>query len=203
MPGGARNGIPMRASRGAPPPRPHRPLALLALLPLALTLALALAGGGGGGGSEDGGGDGGGGGGSSGGRSDYDHDLRRGSYADAYYQVWRCATPRPGTYTTALAEAATDSWPSKSRYLAHNARLYLDEPGSGSRQRDRSDDVVREVPDASGRNYITSLPPAVASYELSCPRAVLATIRAETWHKGVSIHGERESFYKSDAYYGQ
>jgi len=128
----------------------------------------------------------------------YARDLNTGSSADAYYQVWRCSEPKPGVYTNAYAEASTDSWPSKSRYLAHNARLYV----NGSLKY-RSRDVKREVSNASWSNYITSISTVKASYELSCPQALVVTLEARTWHKGISIDDEREEFYKSDTYEGE
>lgn len=157
------------------------------LLLLLTTAALAGGGGGGGGGGSGGGG-----------TSYYVEDLRRGSGADGYYQVYRCSEVRPGVYTDAFAEATTDSWPSKSRYLLHNARLYID-----GRLRDRSEDIEREEPNYSESNYFTSLRPAVAEYEISCPRAILAEFEAKTYHKGIGIYGEREDFYDEYLYYGQ
>ncbi|MFN2322855.1 MAG: hypothetical protein ABR510_07840 [Trueperaceae bacterium] len=168
------------------------------LLALCLFLGSALAGGGGGGG---------GGGGTAPSdpkpsdpvptSSQFRSAVASGSAADGSYDVWACGQPSIGTYTTARGMASTASSPHKSRYLAHNVRLYV----NGSLVA-RSPDVVRRVSGASETNYISSLSPVSVSHRLSCPQALVATVQARGWHKAISIHGYSVTLYTSDAYYG-
>jgi len=163
-----------------------------------LVLALAFAGGGGGGGG--GGGDA---------PSDptptdptptlsqYRVGLTSGSFADAYYEVYRCSQPVPGVYTSLQAMASTSSGSFKSKYLAHNVRLY-----ANGNLVARSPDESRSVSGASETNFITSLNPVRASFSMSCPQAVVTTVQARGWHKGVSIHGHSHTLYTSDYFYG-
>lgn len=173
---------------------PARPLWLLAVV---LILGSALAGGGGGGG----------GGGTAPADptptdpapspSQYRTAVNRGSVADGSYDVWACGQPSVGTYTTARGMVSTASSPHKSRYLAHNVRLYVDGALVA-----RSPDLVQSVSGASETNFITSLNPSSVGHRLSCPRALVATIEARGWHKAISIHGHSITLYTSDAFYG-
>ena len=123
--------------------------------------------------------------------------VASGSSADGSYDVWACGQPSLGTYTTARGMASTQSSPHKSRYLAHNVRLYV----NGSLVA-RSPDVERRVSGASETNFVTSLSPVSVSHRLSCPQALVATVQARGWHKAISIHGHSVTLYTSDAYYG-
>ncbi|MFO8150566.1 MAG: hypothetical protein R6T93_09730 [Trueperaceae bacterium] len=129
--------------------------------------------------------------------SEYRIGLTKGSFADAYYDVYKCATISPGTYTDLRGMASTSSGSYKSSYLAHNVRLYA----NGSLVA-RSPDVERRVSGASETNYITSLAPVSVSHKASCPQAVVTDVLARGWHKGVSIHGHSHSLYTSDYFYG-
>lgn len=129
--------------------------------------------------------------------TEYRIGLTSGSYADAYYEVWRCATVSPGTYTSLRGMASTSSGGYKSSYLAHNVRLYA----NGSLVA-RSPDVERSVSAPSTTNYITSLSPVSVSHSVSCPQAVVTAVEARGWHKGVSIHGHSHSLYTSDYFHG-
>ncbi|MBW6457482.1 MAG: hypothetical protein K0A98_16490 [Trueperaceae bacterium] len=123
--------------------------------------------------------------------------LTNGSYADAYYDVYKCAKVSLGTYTDLRAMASTSSGSYKSSYLAHNVRLY-----ANGNLVARSPDVERRVSGASETNYITSLTPVSVSHTVSCPQAVVTDVRARGWHKGISIHGHSHSLYTSDYFYG-
>jgi hypothetical protein len=129
--------------------------------------------------------------------SEYQIGLTNGSFADAYYEVYKCATVSPGTYTDLRGMASTSSGSYKSSYLAHNVRLYA----NGSLVA-RSPDVERSVSGASETNFITSLAPVSVSYRISCPQAFVTDVHARGWHKGVSIHGHSHSLYTSDYFYG-
>lgn len=129
--------------------------------------------------------------------SEYRIGLTNGSFADAYYEVYRCATVSPGTYTDLRGMASTSSGSHKSSYLAHNVRLYA----NGSLVA-RSPDVERSVSGASETNFITSLSPVSVSYRISCPQAFVTDVYARGWHKGNSIHGHSHSLYTSDYFYG-
>lgn len=129
--------------------------------------------------------------------SQYRVGLANGSFADAYYEVYKCATVSPGTYTDLRAMASTSSGAYKSSYLAHNVRLYA----NGSLVA-RSPDVERRVSGASESNYVTSLAPVSVSHRVSCPQAVVTDVHARGWHKGVSIHGYSHSLYTSDDFHG-
>jgi hypothetical protein len=129
--------------------------------------------------------------------SQYRIGLANGSFADAYYELYKCATISPGTYTSLQAMASTSSGSYKSSYLAHNVRLY-----ANGRLVARSPDVERRVSGASATNYITSLAPVSASHRVSCPQAVVTDVLARGWHKGISIHGHGHSLYTSDYFYG-
>ena len=129
--------------------------------------------------------------------SEYRIGLRNGSFADAYYEVYRCATVSPGTYTDLLGMASTSSGSYKSSYLAHNVRLY-----ANGRLVARSPDVEHSVWGASETNFITSLWPVSVSYRMSCPQAFVTDVLARGWHKGISIHGHSHSLYTSDYFYG-
>jgi len=162
--------------------RPRHAAAVLAWL---LATALAFAGTGGGGGD----------GGTA--PSDYRIGLTNGSFADAYYEVYKCATVSLGTYTDLWGMASTSSGSYKSSYLAHNVRLY-----ANGNLVARSPDVERRVSGASETNYITSLTPVSVSYRVSCPQAFVTEVLARGWHKGISIHGHSHSLYTSDYFYG-
>jgi len=190
--------------------RPWRRVLGLALLVVALTAGQVVFAGRGGGTS----GGGGGGGGTSGGggatttpsvptASDYRGAIEGGSYASAYYQVYRCSVPSPGTYTEALARAVTSTNGMKSRYLSHNVRMLMQEHGGSMREVNRSSDITVDVSGASETNFVTSLAAAQVSYTVSCPRALLMTIEARGWHKGISIHGHSHSFHTRAVYWGQ
>ena len=129
--------------------------------------------------------------------SEYRIGLTNGSFADAYYEVYKCATLSPGTYTDLWGMASTSSGSYKSSYLAHNVRLYA----NGSLVA-RSPDVARSVSGASETNYITSLTPVSVSYRTSCPQAFVTEVLARGWHKGISIYGHSHSLYTSDYFYG-
>jgi len=129
--------------------------------------------------------------------SQYQVGLENGSYADAYYEVYRCSQPSPAVYTTLRAMASTSSGSYKSSYLAHNVRLY-----ANGRLLARSPDVARSVSAASETNYITSLNPVSVSHGMSCPEAFVATVQARGWHKGISIHGYSHTLYTYDDFYG-
>ena len=129
--------------------------------------------------------------------SEYRVGLANGSFADAYYDVYKCTTISTGTYTDLRAMASTSSGAYKSRYLAHNVRLYA----NGSLVA-RSPDVERRVSGASETNYITSLAPVSVSHRVSCPQAVVTDVRGRGWHKGISIHGHSHSLYTSDYFHG-
>jgi hypothetical protein len=123
--------------------------------------------------------------------------VAAGSGADGSYDVWACGQPSLATYTHARGMASTQSSPHKSKYLAHNVRLYVD----GSLVA-RSPDLVQQVSGASETNYVTSLNPVSVAHRLSCPKALVATIEARGWHKAISIHGYSVTLYSSDAFYG-
>ena len=127
----------------------------------------------------------------------YQAGLERSSFADAYYEVYRCSQPVPGVYTTLQAMASTSSGSYKSSDLAHNVRLY-----ANGLLRARSADVSRSVSGASASNFITSLNPVSVGFSMSCPEAFLVTVEARGWHKGNSIHGYSHSFYTSDFFSG-
>jgi hypothetical protein len=129
--------------------------------------------------------------------SQYQLGLTNGSFADAYYEVYRCSVPSPGVYTSLVGMASTSSGSYKSKYLAHNVRLYADGYLVA-----RSPDVEQKVSWASETNFITSLAPISVSYGVSCPKALVTTIRARGWHKGISIHGHSHTLYTSDTFYG-
>ncbi len=127
----------------------------------------------------------------------YRSGLANGSFADAHYEVYACATVAPGTYTSLWAMASTSSSGYKSSYLAHNVRLY-----ANGMLVNRSPDVARSVSGASATNFITSLSPVSVSYRMSCPQAFVTDVHARGWHKGISIHGHSHSLYTSDYFYG-
>jgi len=127
----------------------------------------------------------------------YQLGLESGSFADAYYDVYRCSQPSPGVYTFLRGMASTSSGSFKSRYLAHNVRLYA----NGSLVA-RSPDEARSVSGASETNFITSLPPVSVSHSVSCPQAVVTSIQARGWHKGISIHGHSHTLYTTDYFHG-
>lgn len=129
--------------------------------------------------------------------TEYRIGLTNGSFADAYYEVYRCATPTPGTYTDLRAMASTSSGPYRSSYLAHNVRLYA----NGSLVA-RSPDVERRVSSPSPTNFITSLAPVSVSHRVSCPQAVVTAVQARGWHKGISIYGHGHTLYTSDYFHG-
>ncbi len=129
--------------------------------------------------------------------SQYRSAVTSGSVADGSYDVWACGQPSLSTYTNARGQASTQSSPHKSRYLAHNVRLYV----NGSLVA-RSPDLVNQVSGASETNYITSLSPVTVAHRLSCPQALVASIQARGWHKAISIHGYSLTLYSSDAFYG-
>ena len=129
--------------------------------------------------------------------SEYRAGLTNGSFADAYYDVYKCATISTGTYTDLRGMASTSSGSYKSSYLAHNVRLY-----ANGNLVARSPDVERRVSGASETNYITSLSPVSVNYPVSCPQAVVTDVLARGWHKGISIHGHSHSLYTSDYFYG-
>jgi hypothetical protein len=129
--------------------------------------------------------------------SQYQLGLTNGSFADAYYEVYRCSEPKPGVYTNLIGMASTSSGSYKSSYLAHNVRLYADGDLVA-----RSPDVERRVSGASETNFITSLAPISVGYSVSCPRALVTTVLARGWHKGISIHGYSHTLYTSDTFYG-
>lgn len=129
--------------------------------------------------------------------SEYRIGLTNGSFADAYYDAWKCSQISLGVYTDLRGMASTSSGSYKSSYLAHNVRLYAD-----GRLVARSPDVERRVSGASETNYITSLSPVSVSHQVSCPHAVIITIEARGWHKGTSIHGYSHSLYTVDFFYG-
>lgn len=189
-----------------------RPL-VLALVSVTLASASVALAGTGGGGSGGSGGGGGGGGGTSGGGDDtapfvptagaYRSAIEGGSYASAYYQVYRCSVPAPGTFTDAIARAVTSTNGMKSRYLSHNVRMFIQEPGSSLREVNRSGDITVSVSGASETNFVTSLAAAQVTYTVSCPRALFMTVEARGWHKGISIHGHSHSFNTRSVYWGQ
>jgi hypothetical protein len=127
----------------------------------------------------------------------YRRQLEANSYSDVYYEVYRCSRVALGVYTTVVARAVTDSFPYKSRYLAHNVQLRIN-----GRFIDRSPDVVVSVAGASETNYRTSIPAATLQSSLSCPEAVVAHLVARGWHKGISLHGHNHSFHTSKEFYG-
>lgn len=129
--------------------------------------------------------------------SEYRAELQSGSRTNAYYETYACSQVSLGTYTTAHGMATTSSSPYKSKYLAHNVRLYV----NGTLVA-RSPDVAVSVSGASETNYITSITPVRVTERLSCPQAFVATIGSRGWHKGISIHGHSTSFYTSDSYIG-
>ncbi len=129
--------------------------------------------------------------------SQYRAELMSGSRTNAYYETYACSKLSLGTYTTAHGMATTSSSPYKSKYLAHNVRLYV----NGTLVA-RSPDVAVTVSGASETNYITSIAPVRVSDRLSCPQAFVATIGSRGWHKGISIHGHSTSFYTSHSYIG-
>ena len=129
--------------------------------------------------------------------SEYRIGLTNGSFADAYYDVYKCSQLSLGVYTDLRAMASTSSGSYKSSYLAHNVRLY-----ANGNLVARSPDVERSVAGASETNYITSLTPVSVSHQVSCPQAVVTTVEARGWHKGISIHGHSHSLYTSDFFYG-
>ena len=129
--------------------------------------------------------------------SQYRIGITNGSFADAYYDVYKCAKISVGTYTQLRGMASTSSGSYKSSYLAHNVRLYA----NGSLVA-RSPDVERRVSGASETNYVTSLTPVSVSHGVSCPQAVVTDVRARGWHKGISIHGHSHSLYTSDYFHG-
>jgi hypothetical protein len=129
--------------------------------------------------------------------AEYGSNLERRSHTSAYYQVYRCSRPTLGQYTTVFGRAITDSHPHKSRYLAHNVRLFIN-----GRLVARHPDIVHQVHGASEHNFITSIPVAEVSVEVSCPRAFILRVEAESWHKGISIHGSTHAFYTRDSFYG-
>jgi hypothetical protein len=102
--------------------------------------------------------------------SQYQLGLTNGSFADAYYEVYRCSVPSPGVYTSLVGMASTSSGSYKSSYLAHNVRLYADGYLVA-----RSPDVEQRVSGASETNFITSLAPISVSYGVSCPKALVTT----------------------------
>lgn len=127
----------------------------------------------------------------------YELALTQGSFADAYYEVYRCSVPSPGVYTSLRGMASTSSGSQKSSYLAHNVRLY-----ANGNLVARSADEERRVSGASETNYITSLSPVTVSYTVSCPQAFVTTVSARGWHKGVSIYGFGHSLFTYDDFYG-
>jgi hypothetical protein len=127
----------------------------------------------------------------------YELALTQGSFADAYYEVYRCSVPSPGVYTTLRGMASTSSGSQKSSYLAHNVRLY-----ANGNLVARSADEERRVSGASETNYITSLSPVSVSFSVSCPQALVTTVQARGWHKGVSIYGFGHSLFTYDDFYG-
>jgi hypothetical protein len=127
----------------------------------------------------------------------YELSLTRGSFADAYYEVYRCSVPTPGVYTTLRAMASTSSGSHKSSYLAHNVRLY-----ANGNLVARSADEERRVSAPSETNYVTSLAPVSVSFTMSCPQAFVTTVQARGWHKGVSIYGFGHSLFTYDDFYG-
>jgi hypothetical protein len=127
----------------------------------------------------------------------YELALTQGSFADAYYEVYRCSVPTPGVYTTLRGMASTSSGSQKSSYLAHNVRLY-----ASGKLVARSADEERRVSGASETNYITSLSPVSVSFTMSCPQALVTSVQARGWHKGVSIYGFGHSLFTSDDFYG-
>jgi hypothetical protein len=129
--------------------------------------------------------------------SQYRSGLAQGSKTDAYYETYACSQVSLGTYTTAHGMSTTSSSPYKSKYLAHNVRLYIDGTLVA-----RSPDTAVSVSGASETNYITSIVPARVSQRLSCPQAFVVVIGSRGWHKGISIHGHSTSFYTSDSYSG-
>ncbi len=129
--------------------------------------------------------------------SQYRLAVSSGSFADAYYDVYRCSQPSPGVYTHLRAMASTSSGSFKSRYLAHNVRLY-----ANGRLVARSADESRSVSGASETNFITSLPPVSVSHSVSCPQAFVTRVEARGWHKGVSIHGHSHTHNSTDYFDG-
>jgi hypothetical protein len=127
----------------------------------------------------------------------YRRQLESNSYADVYYEVYRCTRIALGQYTTVVARAITDSSPHKSRYLAHNVMLRIN-----GRLINRSSDIEVQVSRPSETNFITSIPAASVQMSMSCPEAFLATFVAQGWHKGISLHGHGHSFHTSKAFYG-
>ena len=127
----------------------------------------------------------------------YQLGVTHGSFADAYYEVYRCSVPSPGVYTSLVGMASTSSGSYKSSYLAHNVRLYADGYLVA-----RSPDVQQWVSGASATNFITSLAPISVAYSVSCPKALVTTVLARGWHKGISIHGYSHTLYTSDIFYG-
>jgi hypothetical protein len=127
----------------------------------------------------------------------YKVGLTNGSFADAYYEVYRCSDPSLAVYTNLRGMASTSSGSYKSSYLAHNVRLYADGYLVA-----RSPDEAQKVSGASETNFITSLSPVSVGYSVSCPKALVTTVRARGWHKGISIHGYSHSLYTSDYFCG-
>jgi hypothetical protein len=127
----------------------------------------------------------------------YRRQLESNSYADVYYEVYRCTRLSLGQYTNVLARAVTDSSPHKSRYMAHNVQLRIN-----GRLINRSRDIEVTVSGASETNFITSIPTATFQTAMSCPEAFLATFLAQGWHKGISLYGHNHSFHSSKVFYG-
>lgn len=128
---------------------------------------------------------------------EYRVNLERGSFSEAFYEVYRCSRPMLGQFTTVVGRASTNSHPHKSSYLAHNVRLFID-----GRLVARHPDVVRQVHGASEHNFITSIVVAEVRVDISCPRAFIVLIEAEGWHKGISIHGHTHSFFTYSSFHG-
>jgi len=128
---------------------------------------------------------------------EYRRQLEANSYAEVYYEVYRCSKVSLGVYTNVIARAVTDSFPYKSRYLAHNLQLRIN-----GRFINRTPDVVVDVRFASETNYITSIPAATLQTSMSCPEAFLATFLAQGWHKGISLYGHNHSFHTSRVFSG-
>lgn len=129
--------------------------------------------------------------------SEYRAQLERHSGVDAYYEVYRCSRPNLGQYTNMVALVNTSSGALKSRYLAHNVRLY-----SNDRLVARSHDLERNVAGASEHNFITSISSLSVAHSISCPMAFITEVRGEGWHKGISIHGHQHIFYSRRSFRG-
>lgn len=127
----------------------------------------------------------------------YRRQLESSSYADVYYEMYRCSRVSLGQYTNVVARAITDSSPYKSRYIAHNVQLRIN-----GRFINRTPDIVAQVSFSSETNFITSIPAASIHTSMSCPEAFLATFVAHGWHKGISLYGHSHSFHTSKAFYG-